>query len=706
MSTHSVAGGLTEDEARREALRQFGDLDYTRRSCRDQDDRSEAHMHRTLWLDDVRQDLRICARSLLRAPLLTLTIVGTVGLGIGATTVIFSAINAALLRPLPYRDPGRLVRIFTDAPPNRFRFSVADFLALEEQQTQFDAIAGYTERAMAFSDGDTPERLRGRAVSWRYFSVLGISPALGRDFTANDGRPGALPAVMVSNGFWQQRLGGRADAIGRPLRFDGVDYTLAGVLPPAVGPLEQRQDFFVAAQWKPPAAQGAVFHHGHRAAPSGWQRGGRRTGTARDQSPNLPVWQTSYQDDRASWNMMPLDRHVVGDVTTVATLALSAVALVWLIACANASGLLVARVIGRRRELAVRAALGASRSRVVRYLLAESVLLAAGAAAIGLVLAWFGVGLLRAFAGGYFPRTQEIAIDGVVLWMLAAVTLASALLFGLVPALHGASGDVDETLRGAGRSVTGNATVRRIRRVLVAGQFAIATPLLIVSGLLLLSLGQLGRVNLGFDTRNMLSGSILLPATQYAEPAAVAAFWDRLERQARALPGVTDVAFADGRPPNDVDNFNNFELEEAPTPPGQSPPVTPWVAVTPEYFRLLGLSLIEGRLFDDRDGGTPTIEVVVVDRAWARRFFPDGHAVGKRLREGGCTSCPWTTVVGVVSEVKYAGLDTPDQGSVYWPMAGRRVPPTEATTSRARYLIVRTQIDADALIPTLASGRT
>jgi putative ABC transport system permease protein len=222
----------------------------------------------------------------------------------------------------------------------------------------------------------------------------------------------------------------------------------------------------------------------------------------------------------------------------------------------------------------------------------------------------------------------------------------------------------------------------------------------VVAGLLLASLNELGRVDLGFDHRNLLSGSIMLPAAQYSEPAHVVTFWDELERRMTALPGVTGVAFADGRPPNDVGNFNNFDLEQSPTPPGQSQPVTPWVAVTPAYFRLLGLTLVDGRLFTDRDGTTPELAVVVVDRAWAKRFFPHESAVGKRFKEGGCTECAWTTVVGVVSEVKYAGLDQPDQGTVYTPIAGRGLDfPVEQATSRFRYVILRTSADPGPVLP-------
>jgi putative ABC transport system permease protein len=649
-----------------------------------------------MMLGDLRQDLRISLRGLLRAPMMTLTIVATIGLGIGATTTIFGALHAALLRPLPYADPGRLVRIYTDAPPNRFPFSVADYLALQAQQTHFEQIAGYTSRSMAFSDGTIAERLMGREVSWTYFSLLGIRPAIGRDFVERDGRPGNPRAVMVSHGFWQRRLGGRPDAIGKPIRLDGSDYTLAGVLPQTMGPLERGREFFVAAQWDTPRRKGPFF-----ITALGRLRNPSERPAAAEELRAIcrrifPLWKSSYQDDRASWGLIDLKAHVTGDVGTIAGLAIAAVGLVWLIACANASNLLIARVTSRRRELAVRAALGASRRRVVQHLLAESGLLAIGAAVVGVALASAGIELLRNLGTGYFPHTQEIALDGPVLGMLIALTAVSAFLFGLLPAMH-STGKVDESLRSMGRSSTGSVDVRRLRRVLVGSQFAIATPLLVVAGLLLGSLNELGRVDLGFDSRNLVTGSLSLPDAQYPESGQVGAFWDELERRVEALPGVSGAAFADGLPPNGVGNFNNFDLEDFPTPAGQSQPVTPWVSVTPDYFRLLGLTLLEGRLFDERDGRRPDLDVVVVDRAWATRFFPNVSAIGKRFKEGGCSTCPWTAVVGVVSDVKYAGLDQPDEGSVYTPMPGLGA---EAPT-RTRSLILRTDADPRTVISAL-----
>jgi putative ABC transport system permease protein len=687
-----IAGGMTPDHARREAMRQFGDLGATREYCRQQDIEKDDTVQRRLMLEDLVQDLRIGWRGLLRAPMTTLIVVTTVGLGIGATTAIFAAIDAALLRPLPYKNPAQLVRLYTDAPPNKFNFSVVDYQALESQQTTFEHVAAYASRQMTYADGAVAERIPGKLVTWTYFATLGVGPAIGRDFEKAEGQPGGPKAVIVSHRFWRDRLGSRVQAIGQPIRLDAVDYTVVGVLPDTVGPLERSRDFFVAAQFDPPRRKGPFF-----LLPIARVNASKPASTEELRAINrrlFPIWKSSYQDDKATWSLMDLQTYVAGDVSMIAGLAIVAVALVWLIACTNASNLLIARGTSRRRELAVRAALGASRGRVVRYLLAESLLLAIAASAIGIPLAYIGIELLQGAGADYIPRAAEIAINGPVMWLLAGLTLGSALLFGLVPAIHGSgvpAGNVDEALRSAGRASTGTVSVRRLRRVLVASQFAIATPLLVVAGLLLASLSQLARVDLGFDGRNVVSGSLVLPTPQY--PAARAAsFWDELQRNVAAIPGVTAVAYADGRPPNGIENFNNFDLEDSPAGPGQSQPVVPWVSVSPEYFQLLGLTLLQGRLLDQRDALPDAESVIVVDRSWARRFFPNGSAVGRRLKNGGCTECPWTIVVGVVSDVKYAGLDRPDEGSVYAPLDPQ---------ASSKFLLLRAAADPSSVVSPL-----
>ena len=647
-------------------------------------------MQPSLLVQDLAQDLRIAVRSLLRVPILTLTIVVTVGVGVGATTAIFSAVDAALLRPLPYAHPDRLVRIYTDAPPFKWRFSAADYLAFREQQTQFEASATYTDRSLIYSDGASSDVVRARVVSAAFFSVLGIRPAIGRDFAERDERPGAPPPVIASYAFWQERLGGRADAVGRSITLDGASHVVIGVLPPRSGPLERRQDLFVVQQFSPPPRKGPFLLTVVARIGETTNRDVAASELRAINKRIFPIWKASYQDDKATWSMDDLKAAVVGDVNAIAGVALVSVALVWLIACANASNLLIARVAGRRQELTVRAALGASRARVVRHLLAESAVLATGAVVLGAGVAWAGIRLLQGIGATYFPRTQEITLDARVLWLLAGLAACSGLIFGLVPAMHGTGRSVDATLRSFGRSSTGNIAARRLRRALVAAQFAVATPLLISAGLLLASLTELKNVDLGFDRRNVITGSVRLPASQYQDPGTITSFWNELTRRTAAIPGISGVAFADGLPPNGVGNLNNFDLEDFPTVPGQSQPTTPWVAVTPEYFHVLDLTLLEGRLLEERDALTENLEAVVVDRAWARRFFPNGTAVGRRLREGGCTTCPWTTVVGVVSGVKYLGLDAPDDGTVYSPMS---------TTSLARFLVVRAHAASASVLP-------
>jgi putative ABC transport system permease protein len=681
-----VAQGMTRDDARHEAIRQFGDLEATREYCRRQDEQKDKDMQRTLLFQDFMDDLRIGLRSLLRAPVLTLTIVVTVGIGLGATAAIFSAISAAMLRPLPYAEPENLVRVYTDAPPFKFRFSVADYLAFTEQQTRFARHATYTDRAVSYNDGSTAELLRTRVVSWGFFSTLGVAPMIGRDFSEQDGKPGTPPVAIAGYTFWRERLGGRADVVGKPILLDGAEYTLVGVMPPAAGPLERGFALFLIQQFTPPPRKGPFLLSVLARLPGGADRS---LATSELRSINralFPIWKSSYQDDKATWSMDDLKTNLIGDIRALAGLALAAVALVWLIACANASNLLIARVTSRRQELAVRAALGASRGRVLRYLLAESVLLASGAVALGAVVAWAGMQLLQTQGASYFPRTQEIRFDAPMMWLMAALAASSALIFGLVPAAHATGGSVDAALR-SGRTVAGGAGVRRLRRGLVAAQFAIATPLLIVAALLLTSLERLRQVDVGVDAEQVLTGSIRLPGAQYRDNDRILAFWNELQRRVEALPGVTSVAFSDGLPPNTAGQHNNFDLEQYPAGAGRSQPVTPWVAVSPGFTRTLGLELLEGRLLEERDLQEQikqqALLSVVVDSAWARRFFPNESAIGKRFRSGGCTTCPWTTVVGVVSDVKYDGISQPTAGTVYFAIGA--VP--------ARYLVVKTQGD-------------
>lgn len=289
-----MAEGLDAEAARRTALRQFGDLEATRRYCRQQDEALEGETQRGLLLLDVFQDLRIGVRSLLRAPMLALTIVVSVGLGLGATAAIVSAINATLLRPLPYAHADRLVRIYTDTPPFKFSFSAVDYLAFTARQTRFERSATYTDRNVSFATNETAELVRTRVVSWGFFSVLGITPAIGRDFTEDDGRPGRPPVALATHAFWQQKLGGRADALGTPLRFDGAEYTVVGILPPTDGPLERDCDVFVIQQFTPPTRKGPFFYRVIARLPRDADRSLATAELHAISRDLFPIWRSSY----------------------------------------------------------------------------------------------------------------------------------------------------------------------------------------------------------------------------------------------------------------------------------------------------------------------------------------------------------------------------------------------------------------------------
>lgn len=635
-------------------------------------------------------DLRHSGRSALRSPGLTLTIVATVGLGIGATTSIYAVVDHVLLRPLPYPDADRLVRVYTDAPPNRWPFSVVDYHALVAQQTRFSQVAGFQTRAMTFNRDDVAVRVVGQVVTPSYFSLLGLTPARGRLFIDADGQSDAERAVVVSHRFWTQYLGADDQVIGTPVRFDRNDYTLVGVLSPNLSPLQEDRDFFMATEWDPPTRKGPFFITAlARLAP------GVTIQSATDEmrainSGLFPLWRSSYQDDQASWGVMGLKDVVVGDVGPTIAIVFGAVGFLLLTACANAANLLVARAGQRRRELAVRTALGASRGRLMQHLLSEAALLAAGSAAVGFGIAVVGLRLLTSAGADYLPRAAEVGLSGRVLLFHAALTLGGVLLIGLVPALHGIRAGAQRVVHMHGLRTTTGSGAARLRAGLVVAQFALAVPLLIGAGLLVGSLSKLHRVDPGFDSTGLLTAGVLLPETAYGDEAAIMPFWDVTLERLRALPGVRVVALADARPPNEVPNVNNFDLEDKPTPPGASQPAVPWLAVSPAYFELMGVPVVEGRGFDDRDRSADE-EVVVVDQAWARRFFPEGRVVGRRLVSGGCTSCPPTTVVGVVGDIRYTGLDHPGEGTVYYPGPGNG--------PRFAYIYLRTDGDPMSIVP-------
>jgi predicted permease len=609
------------------------------------------------------RDLRYSLRSLARVPALAVTIVLTVGIGLGATTAMVALIQSVLLRPLPYSEPDSLVWVYTDNPPYRFRFSVVDYRALEAEHPTFSGLAAYQTNTVTLTDRGVAERASVKSVTGSYFPLLGQRAHIGRLLGADD-EARRDRGVVLTHAYWQRRFGGDRSVVGRSLAIDGEAHTIVGVLQRKVGPLEHGVALFRVADWPVPTRRGPFFTMvlarvrpdvSREAAVQALRATNRRL---------FPVWRSSYQDEKATWGMLDLKERVVGDIGTTLGFVLAAVGCVLLIACANAVNLLVARGLHRSRELAIRGALGASRGRLLQHVLVEAGLLAAGAALVGAAVAVVSLRLVVAYGADYIPRIDEVGLSaGSVAW-LVGLALASGLLIGLLPALHGVRLRMDDALRAGGRSATDGPAARYVRRVLVALEFALATPLLVAAALVLTSLDRLTDVPVGIETSRLLTAAVSLPRSGYEGEAQRDAFWKRALPRLEALPGVDAAAFSDSRPPTESGNRNNFDLEDRPTPAGQNQPICTWIAVSPDFFRTVGLRLERGRLLDSR---SLTEDVVVVDRAWAKRFFPGQEVVGRRFRSGGCTSCPWTTVVGVVGNVRWTGLDAAEDGTVYWP---------------------------------------
>jgi putative ABC transport system permease protein len=617
---------------------------------------------RHLW-----RDVSYSLRSLRRSPALTATIVLTVGIGLGATTAMVAVVRAVLINPLPYAAPDQLFWVYTDTPPFRFPLSVVDYRALEADHPALSAVAAYQRGTATVSEGSLAERVTVRSVTGSYFPLLGQRAVIGRLFDVSDDATQGDRVVVLSAEYWTRRFGSDPAVLGRSIVLDGTSHAIVGVLEKSTGPFERDVAVFTAARWPPPRRKGPFFLTVlGRLRPAVAKTAALDTLRATN-ARLFPIWKSSYQDDKATWGLMPLKDRVIGDVGSTLLVMLAAVACVLLIACVNAINLLVARALNRARELAIRSALGASRGRLLQHLMTESAVLCAGAALVGAAIAALAIKGLTAYGAGYIPRLDEVRLSGFVLGWLAALAAASgALIFigGLLPVIHNSSLRVERALRSGGRSASGGAGSRRLRRALVAAEFALATPLVVAAVLVLASLDRLSRVSVGVDMERVLTASVSLSGAVYAKDSDRKAFWDRAMERLAALPGVDAVAVADSRPPREAGDQNNFDLEDHPAPGGRNQPVSTWVGVSPGFFKAAGLRLERGCLLDDR---SLQDNVVVVDRAWADRFFRGQEVVGRRLKSGGCTDCSWTTVVGVVGTVKWEGMETEDQGTVYRP---------------------------------------
>jgi putative ABC transport system permease protein len=648
-------------------------------------------VHGASWLEGVRGDVAQSLRSWAKSPVLALTVILTVGLGLGASTAMLGIVRVVLLDPLPYGASDRMVRIYHALGENRWPLAVADYLAIEEQQTHFDGVAAYatSERTLATPDG--AERVRTRAVTAGWFDLLQLSALRGRTFHANDGLPGTAATAVVSWGFWQRRLGGGPDAVGRTLRLNDQDYTVIGVLPRAVGPLEERVDVFPILQLTPPTRRGPFM-----LTIVGRLKSGAEMAAAGAELES--IIKRNWPDATSTYGVMRLDEFVVGRFRTMLLVLLGAVVMVLLVASTNAASLLTARTMQRRTELATRAALGASRGRLARLLVTESVMLACGGALFGIALARLAVGAVHAAGPALLPRAEYVALDATVLGFAGLLTGLSLLVFGIIPALQllGTGGGIAGTLRAGGRTMSGTASSHRVRRVLVASQFALAVPLLAGAALLLNTFLRLQRIDPGFDADGVVTMRIARSEARDSTPEMGVLFWNELLERVRVLPGVTGAGLNSDRPPRGAGNINNFDLLDKPVRPGEVEPMAVWLVASPGYFDALSIRLVAGRMFDARDTGELETTPALVDRTWAETMYPGEDPIGKRMYEGGCRAedCRLVEVVGVVENVRYLGLDDAQAGVT----VGTLYVPYSQWVPSLTNLFVRAQGDPLALV--------
>jgi len=598
-------------------------------------------------MPDFLQDIRYGARTLRRAPGFAAVVVAVLALGIGANSAIFSVVNAVLLRPLPYRDPDRLVRVDETDPKGEARgVSPADMLVLAARVPAFESIATSHWQNLTLTGPEGAENVYGGQVSADSFRLLGSQPALGRVFRPDEFAPGAPDSVVLSDRLWRRRFGANPAVIGRTLVMNGKPYTIAGVMP---APFLFDQRFELWTPWK--FAGSEASDRMARTTCVARLRPGATPGQARAQT--LAVLRDLAPDDVArGWGarVAPVAQLLTARVRGSLLVSLGAVAFVLLIACLNVANLLMARATGRAREISVRAALGAGRLRVVRQMLTESLLLALAGGAAGLLLGAWGARALPALFPERLPvpRLDQTRLDAQVFWFTLALSLLTGIVFGLIPAIQATRGNLIQGLREGTRG-SGGGTHSRARGLLVVAETALSLVLLAGAGLMLRSFDRLMKVDPGFQAGAALTLHVPMPSA-ITDKRQQSAYYERILERLRALPGVNSAGLISPLPLAGVDANGTFAREGHPAPPGERQLVKMRV-VSPDYFRAMGIELRQGRVFQPADTADAPA-VAVISESMARKHFPGENPIGMRVtgREDG--SGPYQTVIGVVKDVK------------------------------------------------------
>jgi predicted permease len=620
------------------------------------------------------EDLRYSARTLAKTRSFTIVAILTLSLGIGATTAVFSVANALLFRPLPYADPARLVIVTNANGPNRRAFSYYRARFLQEHGRSFAGFAPFvTAENFNLTGRGDPELVPAVRVAWNFFEVLGVRPMLGRAFRTEEDQPGGRPVVILSDSFWKRRLGADPAVIGQNLTLDSIPTTIIGVMPPnfEFAPLRRSVDIWSTRTFE----TNSVPLTQARAGVSYLIAIARiRRGVRLDQARSeMRVLDAEYRRDNPALadadpqqgiGLNQVQDLMVEPVRNAVLVLLGAVAFLLLIACANVASLLLSRALARRQEIAIRTALGATRTGLIRQLLTESIFLAFISGGLGVVLSAAAVRFASLLPPLALPRINPVRIDLPVLAFAVAASMITGVLFGLLPALQVSKVDVQGALRDEGRGIAGRRIRNLTRSLLVVWQIAISMMLLIGAGLLMRSFVQLEHVRLGFNPERLLLVNIALPPTRYSTPTQVAGFFERALSEAGALPGVRAVGLSSGLPLHPW-RYAPMLLEGLPEAPLPQRPLVPMQAISPSYFQTMGIPLLRGRFFDDRDKADAPL-VAIVNDAMVQYYWPGENAIGKHIVVGNA-STP-IQVVGVTGSVKNIALAVIATPEMYCPL--------------------------------------
>jgi predicted permease len=654
----NIAAGMTPDAARRAALERFGDVASVRDECAKLLSEERKTQARRDWFADLSQDVRFAARSALHAPLFSLLAIVTLALGIGANAAVFGVVKSVLLNSIPYRNPERLMRIYSPLrtiSDSRGFLSAGTISDLRERSRSFASSGAFLlPRDVTYTGGDVPRVMQAQWVEPSFFTTLGVPFMLGANFRPEDTKSDTAWVTILSYGAWQNLFGGARDVIGKTVLTNGIAKRVIAVLPRDFVSPEGDADFYYGFDLKASMRDPIEVRGSHNFGMVARLRPGVTPELADRELNTIGVeLERLYPKDNLGIGLIgkPLRDDMVGDTRTPLLVLLASAVLVLLITCANLAGALVTRTISRRKEFAVRIALGAGRGRLVRQLLTESTLLAVAGGVAGVVLALGLLALLRGLSLEVIPRYADLTLDTGALIVTFALTLLTGLGFGIGPAMAVGRADPQRTLRDETRGSTESVRSRQMRGLLVAGQIALCVSLLTAAGLLARSLWEMMTAPLGFKPDKLLTFTVQLPRARYRTAQSHAAFHSQFSDRLRALPGVTGVANM-VELPTTMGIGNGLFVEERPWGPGEPVPIIRTAIVSDDYFRTLGIPVKQGRTFNTTDA-MDAPPVIVISEAMAAKYWPKGNAVGSRMRYGPPDpNQPWVTVVGIVGNVR------------------------------------------------------